>query len=288
MIDTLTQEIDRAVREFTDSLPAIEKKIYASLLNELKNLSLYSDGSIKNNYENIRSIGRIKQTLQKIILNKTYLTQVSGFIDAYNTVEKIQNIYFGKISAEFSPKKVLEEVKKQSVNDTVDLLTENGINANLIDPIKEIIQTNITSGGSYAELTEQLRDKILGTPELDGSLVKYSSQVTTDAINTYSATYTKVITDDLGLTWFRYVGSLIKTSRPFCVAMVAKSYVHQSEFPEILKGNIDGKKVSLAGLNPNTTPANFQILRAGYNCQHQLIPISAASVPQSVRDKIKN
>ena len=287
MIDTLTEEIDRAVREFTDGLPAIQKKIYASLLDELKGLKLYSDGSIKNNYENIRKIARIKKTLKDIILNKPYLIKVNGFVDAYESVEKIQNIYFGKLSADFTPKKVLEEVKKQSVDDVVEMLTENGINANIAEPIRQIIKTNITSGGSYAELTEQLRDKILGTKDLDGSLVKYSSQITTDAINQYSATYIKVVTDDLGLKWFRYTGSLLKTSRPFCIAMVAKSYVHESEFPEILKGNIDGKKVSLAGLNANTTPANFQILRGGWNCSHQLIPISAVSVPQNIKDKIK-
>ena len=261
--------------------------IYSKLLDELKQLTLYSDGSIKNNLENIKRISRIKKELENIVLDKKYLASVSEYLTAFETVEKIQNVYFSKLSSDFTPMKVLAEVKKQAITDTAEMLTKNGVDVNFLNPIKEIIKTNITSGGSYAELTEQLRKEILGTPDLDGKLMKYAQQVTTDAINQYSAQYMKIITDDLGLVWFRYVGSLIKTSRPFCVALVKKSYVHKDEFPEILKGNIDGKKVSLAGLNANTTPDNFQILRGGWNCGHQLISISTESVPKKLQEKHK-
>lgn len=287
MIDKLTQETDRAIKAFIDAIPAVQKKIYSKLLDELKQLTLYSDGSIKNNLENIKRISRIKKELENIVLDKKYLTSVSEYLTAFETVEKIQNIYFSKLSSDFTPMKVLAEVKKQAITDTAEMLTRNGVDVNFLNPIKEIIKTNITSGGSYAELTEQLRKEILGTPDLDGKLMKYAQQVTTDAINQYSAQYMKIITDDLGLVWFRYVGSLIKTSRPFCVALVKKSYVHKDEFPEILKGNIDGKKVSLAGLNANTTPDNFQILRGGWNCGHQLISISTESVPKNLQEKYK-
>ena len=287
MIDKLTQETDRAIKAFIDAIPAVQKKIYSKLLDELKQLTLYSDGSIKNNLENIKRISRIKKELENIVLDKKYLASVSEYLTAFETVENIQNVYFSKLSSDFTPMKVLAEVKKQAITDTAEMLTKNGVDVNFLNPIKEIIKTNITSGGSYAELTEQLRKEILGTPDLDGKLMKYAQQVTTDAINQYSAQYMKIITDDLGLVWFRYVGSLIKTSRPFCVALVKKSYVHKDEFPEILKGNIDGKKVSLAGLNANTTPDNFQILRGGWNCGHQLISISTESVPKNLQEKHK-
>jgi hypothetical protein len=291
MIDKLTEEIELAVKEFIDSLPAVQKKIYASLLKETRQLTLYADGTVKNNYENIRRIARIKKTLDDIIFNKTYLTKVSGFIDAFAAVEKIQNNYFAKLSSEFSPMKVLEEVKKQAIEDTVSALTETGIGANITAPIKEILKTNITAGGSYAELTEQLRNKILGNADVDGSLVKYSGQITTDSINQYSATYTKAITDDLGLTWFRYTGSLLRTSRPFCKELVKLSYVHVSQFPDLIHGHIGDVTVPLGkdglpnGMNENTTAANFPILRGGYNCGHQLIPISTESVPKALRDQ---
>lgn len=288
MIDQLTEEIDRSLLTFMDSLPANEKRIYKKLLLELRDLTTYSDGKIKNNLQNIKKIASIRKQLDDIILNKDYLTAVTSFAETYTSVEKIQNLYFSKLVSDYSPMAVLKEVKKQAVEQTVDQLTENGMARSLKDDVTEILKVNITSGGSYADLTEQLRDKIIGNEEVDGFMTRYAGTITTDAVNQYSATYTKLITDDLGLSWFRYVGTLIKTSRPFCVALVAKSYIHTSEIPEILRGNIDGKKVSLSGLYENTTPQNFQVLRGGYRCGHQLIPISEESVPKSVRDKISS
>lgn len=282
-MDQLISNIDKRINAFVDSLPEIEKKIYSSLLLELKDLSLYSDGSIKNNLENIKKIGRIKKMLDDIILNDQYLASTKEFIDSYSAVEKSLNSYFSTLSDEFTPKTVLGEVKNLAVNDAVEALTEAGISANISTPLQEIIKTNIVSGGSYANLTEQLRDLIISTPESDGSLVKYAKTYATDSVNTFSGSYMKIVTDDLGLTWYKYIGSIIKTSRPFCKALVEKKYIHESEIPEILKGHIDGKTVSLAGVKPETTPDNFQQLRGGWQCQHQLIPISEVSVPKEIR-----
>jgi len=292
MIDKLTQETDRAIKAFIDAIPDVQKKIYSKLLDELKQLTLYSDGSIKNNLENIKRISRIKKGLENIVLDKKYIASVSEYLTAFETVEKIQNIYFSKLSSDFTPMKVLAEVKKQAITDTAEMLTKNGVDVNFLNPIKEIIKTNITSGGSYAELTEQLRKEILGTPDLDGKLMKYAQQVTTDAINQYSAQYMKIITDDLGLKWMRFVGSLIKTSRPQCIKMVSVSYFHVNQYPSLIKGIVYGKQLPLGknglplGFNVNTTVDNYQVLRNGYNCGHQFIPISEESVPKNIRIRV--
>lgn len=287
MLDILTDQIERSIEKFIESLPEIEREIYASMLNELKELSLYADGTIKNSLENIKILGRVKKQMDDIVLNDAYLKNVNDFLEIYSLTEKTMNVYFGKINEDYTPKKVFAEVKNLAVDDAVEMLTENGIGANVTGPLKDLIQTNITSGGSYSSLTEQLRESLLTTPDVDGKLVKYAKTYTTDAVNTYSGTYMKMVTEDLGLKWFRYVGSLIKTSRPFCVALVRKSYIHESEFAEILKGNIDGKKVSLSGVKKETTPANFQQLRGGWQCGHQLIPTSEEAVPERAKHILK-
>ncbi len=292
MIDKLTQEMDAAIKAFIDSIPGIEKRIYDKLLTELKSLTLYSDGSIKNKLRNIKKIARIKKELSNIILDRQYIASVSEYLSAFDAVEKISNTYFSKLSSDFKPMKVLDEVKKQAINDTAEMLTETGVDVNFLNPIKEIIKTNITVGGSYAELTEQLRKDILGTKDIDGKLMKYAQQVTTDAINQYAATYTKIISEDLGLKWRRFVGSLIKTSRPQCIAMVSASYFHVDQYPTLIKGIVDGKQTPLGknglplGFNINTSVSNYEVLRNGYNCGHQFVPISEESVPKNIRIKV--
>ena len=280
MINDLLNEIDSSLTKFIDGLPDIQKRIYEKLLLLLKDLDLYSDGSIKNNLVNIQKIGKLKSELEKIILDKPYLKSVGTLLGSYEIIQEIQNEYFSTITTDFTPKKVFDVVKDQAIDQTAEGLTESGINANVIDPIKAILKTNITSGGSYADLAQQLRDEIMGNDEIDGKLLSYARTYATTAVNEYSAQYTKIVTDDLGMEWFRYVGSLRKTSRPFCIALVEKDYVHVSEIPEIVKGHIDGKDVSLAGLKDGTDANNFQVYRGGWNCNHQLSPVDKSRVPE--------
>lgn len=280
----LLDTIDSSIKKFIKSLPDAQDAAYKKIVALLKELDTVDD-KLKNNVSNWKKIGRIKNELESVILNKTYTSSVGDFLATYDLVSEIQDGYFSKITESFSPAKVLEEIKIQNIAVTADALTEQGINQSVIEPIKTILQTNIASGGSYASLTEQLRAEMLGTDELDGSLLRYARTYATDAINQYSAQYTKTISDDLGLEWFRYAGSLIKTSRPFCVALHDKEYFHKSELPQIVKGYIDGKKVSTAGMIDGTTAENFQVNRGGWNCGHLCMPIPEESVPKNLRDK---
>lgn len=293
MIDQLTDELEKRVNDFVKSLPEVERELYASILTEIKELSLYSDGTIKNNLENIKRLGRIRKQMDDIILNDNYLKEVSAFVETYSVVEKTMNVYFSKLNSDFTPKKVLAEVKKQAIDDAVNMLTENGISVNVATPIESILKTNITSGGSYAQLTEQLRELIISTPESEGSLVKYAKTYATDAVNTYSGSYMKIVTDDLGLDWFVFTGSNVKNTREICREMKIKKYVHKSEFADMIKGRVNGKQLPLnkngnpLGMKPTTTPDNYQELRNGWQCGHQLIPVSSVAVPQEVKDKLK-
>ncbi len=108
------------------------------------------------------------------------------------------------------------------------------------------------------------------------------------------------LTDDLGLEWYKYDGSLKDTSRPFCDALIAAKkscmpYIHKSQLEEIVSGNICGEQVPIydktglpQGMIAGTNASNFRINRGGYNCNHQLYPVSAAVVPKELRDKFKN
>jgi hypothetical protein len=163
--------------------------------------------------------------------------------------------------------------------------------------VKDVLIQNVTTGGSYTNFLKQIREHLTTSKSGDGALMKYSKQITTDSLNQYSAQYTQLVSQDLQLVWYKYVGSLRKTSRPFCRAMIeAKDgcmpYVHVSQIPELLKGVVCGKATPLSkktglpvGMIPGTNPANFQLLRGGYSCNHQFSPVSAALVPKSLRDR---
>lgn len=291
-IRKLLKLIDDSINQFVEGLSPIQEQTYKKLIQLTKELDVYDDGTLKNNLKNIRIAGRLKTELETIILSDKYITHVSDFMNAYDDVQKLQNSYFSTIAVKFAEKKVFDEVRKLAIENTVADLTESGIGAAYTDEIKTMLTDNITSGGSYADLTKQLSDYVLGDSENEGGLIKYGRKIATNSINQFNAQYNRIVSDDLGLTWYQYVGSLITTSRPFCKEMVNKRYFHVSEVDEMLKGHIGDKKVSLnkntglpEGMIEGTNEATFFINRGGWNCMHQIFPVPLASVPESLRDK---
>lgn len=299
--DKILKEISKAVNGFTKDLPGVEKEILNKILRNLKELELRGD-SIKASVKNIRLISEIKSQIQGIILNDRYVDSLSEFVKSFNTITDLQNKYWKSVEETYRPNAILTEIKTQSIEDTVDKLTEAGIGANISDKITDILRQNITGGGSYSSLTDQLKEFLVQT-ETEGALTKYAKQITVDSVNQYNAQYTQTVSSDLGFEWFIYDNTDIDTTRPFCDAMTDKKYFHISEIPDLLKGkgltyvNKEGERVPVpiydrtglpSGMIPGTDATNFFVRRGGYNCGHQIRPISERLVPADVKAKVNN
>lgn len=300
----ILKRIDAAISKFNNLIPKMQRDMFNEIQNELKRLDT-SNGKIKTTVANLRIIISIKNKMLRLILTPEYIKEVKEFASAFNDVTKLQNEYWRSIESTFKPKTFLKEIRTQAISDTVAKLTASGIGSTIQEQITNILRTNITTGGSYAALTNQLRESLL-TTKSDGLLQKYAKQITTDSLNQYSAQYTQAVSNDLGFEWFAYQGTEIMTSRPFCQAMVENNrYFHISQVPNLLKGldaqgnklqykdnNTDEiKKVELYsktnlphGFIPGTNAANFFVNRAGYFCGHQARPVSESIVPMNVRE----
>lgn len=291
-IQATLKAIDDGLITWDEAMPKIQEQIYRRLLIFQKELIIQGD-TITNSVKNIKLLSDLKSDLESIILDDSdYLESVTKFAKLYDKVTNLNYAYFKALEKKFKPPKVMEAVKKQSVSLVLDSLTEAGMNTNLINPVREMINTYVTTGGSYSQLSKELNNYINGTPTIDGALVKYTKLVTTDAINQYTATVNQVVSVDLGWEWFRYVGSNIKTTRTFCKALTQKQYYHRSELPKIIKGNfaefkeMKGQIYERTGLPQgmieDTNVSNFQTYRGGYNCGHQAYPIPNYLVPKNI------
>lgn len=300
-MDDLVQELhdvlDGGIDQFDESVQGSQRAMYAKLLELTKELDV-TNGKIKPSVKNLRLIRQIKTELEKAILNDKYLKSVDTYLKAFDKAQEIQKQYYTSLDAEFQTGQIFTELRNQAVLSVSNLLTEQGLSANVTSKVEDLLRQNILSGSSYADMQESMRTFLMNDENGDGALARYSKQITTDAIYTYAANYTQLAVDDLGMEWFVYTGNLIQTSRPFCTAMIDQSgdctkFIHISEFPELLKGHVCAVDVSLNkktglpdGFRADTSTANFISYRGGYNCRHKLMAVSDAIVPQKYWDKI--
>lgn len=189
------------------------------------------------------------------------------------------------------------ELLEFSKGETLLALIEEGIDVNFIGVI--IDRLNIAVSGQYSleDLIQELDQLIQGTTAITsnkritkGLLERYTSQVTTDALNQYTATYTDLLSQDLKFQFYYYFGTKVKDTREFCLKY-ANKYYHRKEIEGLgLKSPEDPfthKKLItlnpdlLNGRIPNTNPSNIFTRRGGYRCGHQWNPVSVRNVPKS-------
>jgi hypothetical protein len=297
--NALIETIEKSINGFNDSLPKIQKEILADVLDQIKKFDTRNK-RITNTVKNIRLLNTIKNRLKKIILTDAYKQEVKEFLKVFTEVSTFQNDYFKEAEKKFSPPKVVKEIKKQTITDTINRLTEAGIGVNVSDKIAELLKQNVTTGVKYSDLAAQLREYIL-TTETPGVLERYVKQIATDSVNQYSAQYMNTISGDLGYEWFRYQGKDIKTTRPFCDAMTDRKFFHITEVNDLLaakdlyysseEGQVKVpiyEKTGLPhGLIPDTNAENFFIRRGGYNCGHQIFPVIERLVPKDIQERVK-
>lgn len=298
----ILSRITDAIDGFNAKIPASQKAMLNAIEEEVKRLDL-RNGRIKTTVANLKIVASIKAKMLRLVLNPDYVGEVKQFVQAFRDVTTLQNEYWKSVETAYKPPKILKQIRKQAIQDTVGKLGDAGIGVNIGDQIASVLNTNITTGGSYASLTDQLRELLTDTKKSGGLLTRYAKQVTVDSLNTYARTVNQVISSDLGFEWMSYRGSEIKTSREFCQSMVeGRRYFHVSEIPSLLRAenmyyidNYDGKKKKVR-INPKTdlpygfiegtNAENFLVRAAGYLCAHSPTGVPERNVPQDVKDRV--
>lgn len=308
-MNKILKAIKKALARFDKKIPALQSELYKLMIAEIKRLDTNGD-TVKVTVKNLSILASIKNKLNRLILNPEYKAEIKEFAKAFNQVYALQFDYWKSVESTFKPRPLLKAIRNQAITDVVSQLTTQGISANVSDNLIQILRTNITAGGSYNDLAEQLRQSLTNTPQSKGILDRYVKVVATDAITQFNRQYTNIVSSDLGYEYFLYANTEIETSRPFCQSMVEyHKYFHISQVPEMLEGKFLGKRMRYTsnvkgegektvdiypktglpyGFIAGTNAENFFIRCAGYSCQHSINPVNIRQVPKDVVTEVEN
>lgn len=283
----IVAEIDNYINEFAADIESIQADLYNRITVILKEISTNKDGDIKRTAANLKIISDVQKELNKAINDSKFHAQIAGLKSALQDVIYFQTEYFNQIEPGLSTPAVITELQEQSFDRVISDLTGVGIKDSLVNQGAKILRQSMLEGASFFKMNEDMKKFMIGNEDVEGRLVGYSKQIVSDVMHTNARVYNSIITDQLGLKWRQYTGALVEDSRPWCDAMVAKEWIHESELPAICRGEIDGRKVKLTGLMPDTNSKNVVERCGGFNCRHEMFPVSPAVVPQKIRSKIE-
>ena len=184
----------------------------------------------------------------------------------------------------FKNKSFYDEILEFSKQKAILDLLGSGVDSNFLFPILEMLQSGVSSGSNISDLLDELKTYITGGDKGVGALTRYVTQVANDSLTQFNATYTEAITQDLGFEFYKYTGTIIDKTRPFCKDFIQK-YYHKKEVEKLGDGinpltNNSLTVIQLKGRINGTNKSNIITRRGGYNCRHYFSPLSTRQVPK--------
>lgn len=275
LIESKLERLESIPKEFVNSVSKEQVNIYKNVLNKLDALKK-KNGVIIVNQQNLKIASDISNELTAILSTGEYKAAVRDFIGEFDKQAEINDGILKDTLEDviFSDKSALILANYKRIA-TENLISSSTLTQVLSGPIKNEIEKAVLNGNSIADLTESIRTITIGDPTQLGRLERYANQIAYDGIATTDRAYTKSISEDNGIEFYRYAGGLVRDSRSFCQSRDNK-YFHIEEIHKW--GSLSPWDGRIKGTNESNIFTNL----AGHNCRHSLVPVSLARVPKDV------
>lgn len=283
IINKYGQGFDVYPEEFIQAISKVQNKFYREILPLFDNLVI-EDGVILANAENFAIANDIQNRLQTVLSESGYTAALRNMAVGMNEqkalTEALYTLVTDGAAANFTE---FAALYTNSQRTALQLIGEGAV-ANFSTQFTQALEVSISSSSTFSQLINNIRTVTVGNDEVEGVLERYAKQNAKDSFSVTARVYSNAIAKKYGVEWFRYGGSLMDTSRPFCEERAKKHY-HVKEIE--LWGN--GTKCcglkwpqsgTWAGRNRNTNAETIFTLLGGYNCNHVLEPASVRNVPK--------
>lgn len=266
-----------ADRRYAGVVIRIQRKLYDDLVAILKDLEL-QDGYIRQNTANRKIIVQASNKIQETFSAPPYANAVSNYVSLVGELTTNNVEYFSGLDKAFAPNKLyLRKLQEGVISSVNQYVMRDGLQSQVVKPLEQILVQNVNSGGRFSGFIKQVETFVQGNSEVEGRTLNYTRTFIRDTLMTYSRTYQQAVTADLGLEYYLYSGGIQDTSREFCTERVGK-YFSKKEIEAWASLEWKGKK-------KDTTETSIFLFAGGWNCGHQIIPVSEFIVPEEVKKR---
>lgn len=264
------RELERYIKDTVDELfgdfQDVSDEIFEAVNDIVDRLDV-KDGKIRNTQKNLNIIATNLDRIVRILRASDYSERIDEFINRFGPLIDF-NVEIQEDLNGIKPKTFLNQNKtiRTLKNDIGNQFDVPFVQGEIVTPISQLITGAVLGGTSVYLLRRALKKEIAGTEDNVNILKRKIGTQAMDSMYQSNGTINKELAIEYDFNAWRYIGSLITTSRPQCIRWVEK---FQGLLPfDIMASEIRWAYRNGSGMIPNTTQDNFQILRGGYNCLH--------------------
>lgn len=222
---------------------------------------------IDGKFEPIAGTTEIRLRLNQIMnaylsgTDPEYLSAIENFLSEFNGIEEFNFELHQELNDIEVQPETLTDAKSQAISNVTWNLSGNPYDVFYKNKVREGLVNFVTQGQSISQMEEWLSHKV--------SYPSYAKYASFNGAMQYDGDIQRQIAQTYGLNGIRYVGSIIRDSRPQCRRWVRKREISLQELPRELEWMRQNGEGQIAGTNTE----NFLRNRGGHNCRHQAFPV---------------
>jgi len=274
IVDLKLERLESVPDAFSSRMIKIQRGKFNDIIALLDDLE-FSKGSVVLNNANLLKIEQIVTGIEEVLTGSEFQDAVQGLLEEFDTQAAINYRYFENMEPKFAIPQITDAILLEQKRNAVKTLIAS-TDQYLTNPMREVLSNAVISGSSRANLLSTFRTLIQGDPDTVGRLERATRQIVSDSFALTDRAITNEVALQLDFQWFLYTGGLMDTTRPFCKSRNGKYFSKkevQSWGNETWQGQMEG-----------TNEKTIFVTAGGYNCQHSILPVSEAVVPNRFKN----
>jgi len=264
-IDT---EKDKALKAIFPKVDEMSATAYAIFLKSIEDIFDFKAGKFVVEKNFIKQLNKLTvQVLDLLQSEPKFTGPVSQFVKRLTPVSEAITDFQKSTNNIKVP--AYETAKKVVIDEIIDKMLDNGLNAEFVQPLRDIVYQNATTGISLKDAKIQIKEFISGGGDKSGKLGSYLEQTAQQGVDAYSGAINKRLLETFDYDALLMTGSLIDNSSPQCRYVVEElgGRILESDWPKVKA--IAEKN----GLIDGTTFDNLPQNRLHWGCRHSFYPI---------------
>ena len=219
----------------------------------------------------------------KRFIDETYRTTADSMVRDYDQIVQEFMKEFGELNIPDNFKTLTQadaltitQLKFQSFQGFEDIASR------YLNEISTQVYQNAIAGKPFNEMVKDLRGLITGDVDRRGRpMSTYASQIAHDSVMQFDGQFTIYKADEAGLTKFKYTGTEVGDTRPFCVQELRKARggtTYTKEEVQTLHNTRSGDRLL------GKAEGDPFIVRGGYRCRHTWLPVADDFFPENPVD----
>jgi hypothetical protein len=250
-------------------IPEIENFAYDALIEWMDNSLDVKAGSLTATEDTLQILNQFDEGFMKVLTQlQSYKGAVTSFVKELPKIGTVMQQYQEGTNGIDWSKADIGPAQKLVVGEIINAYTENGLNAEFVQPLRDQLYQNIAAGTNMTDAKKQLNDYILGPGDKSGKLKNYLTQTSQQAVDSYTGAINKKLMDTFDYSHLIMSGSLIATSSAQCRYGINNldGIIKLEDWPalkEIAEKN---------GLVKGTTFNNLPFNKLHWGCRHEFTP----------------